>query len=150
MKYKFYKGVVIALAIIALIGLLDSTYLAIKHYQGAPVICSVIEGCDKVTGSQYATIGSVPVALLGVIYYFGILSLALLSLILINERYLKILALVAPFGFAASLWFVYLQIFVIKAICLYCMISAVTSTLIFFLSVYFLALSRFNTSKTNL
>lgn len=137
------KFIATVFVLIAFIGFLDSTYLAAKHYQGAPVICSVLEGCDKVTGSQYATIGSIPVALLGVVYYFGILFLALISLFSKDgEKYFNLLIFIAPIGFLASLWFVYLQIFVIKAICFYCMISAASSTLIFLMALFFLVYRR--------
>ena len=118
---------------LSLIGFSDASYLAIKHYEGAPVICSVLEGCNKVTASVYSVLGGIPVALLGVIYYFLILIFAVWYLWNRNENHFKGLMRLSVAGFLASLWFVYLQIFVIKAICLYCMISAFISTIIFLL-----------------
>ena len=86
-------------------------------------------------------IGGVPVALLGAIYYLSILVLTVLYLnkktrsykntnkesINDNESILKLIAWMTIVGMLASLWFVFLQIFVIKAICLYCIFSALTS-----------------------
>lgn len=130
---KNNKNLVWIISAFSLAGFLDASYLAIKHYQGAPVICSIIEGCDKVTASVYSTLGGIPVAFLGVFYYFLILLLAVSYLSNGNEKRFKTLMGISLAGFLASLWFVYLQIFVIKAICLYCMASAFISTAIFLL-----------------
>ncbi len=118
---------------LSLIGFLDASYLAVKHYQVASVICSLIKGCDKVTASAYSVLGGIPVAFLGVIYYFMILLLVIWYLWNRNEKYFKSLMRISIVGFLASLWFIYLQFFVIKAICLYCMVSAFISTAIFLL-----------------
>ncbi|MBI3045954.1 MAG: vitamin K epoxide reductase family protein [Candidatus Harrisonbacteria bacterium] len=131
--FKNNKNLAWIILALSLVGLLDASYLAIKHYQGAPVICSIIEGCDKVTASIYSTLGGIPVALLGVFYYFLILFLVIWYLWNGNKKHFSGLMRISIVGFLASLWFVYLQVFVIKAICLYCMVSALTATAIFLL-----------------
>ena len=134
------KRVVWFFAFFSFVGFLDATYLAVKHYLGTPVNCSIFEGCEKVTTSQYATLGGVPVALLGAIYYFLIFILVIAYLDTKKERVLYFTARLTPIGLLASLWFLYLQLFVIKAICFYCMISAITSTMLFIFGIILLRL----------
>jgi uncharacterized membrane protein len=126
------------LIVLSMIGFGDASYLAIRHYQGASVICAIVAGCDKVTASVYATIGNVPVALLGAFYYATVFFLGMWYLYSRREEVLDLAAKFTAVGFFASLWFVYLQLVVIQAICFYCMISAATSTLLFITSTLFL------------
>ncbi|OGF63378.1 hypothetical protein A2926_03965 [Candidatus Giovannonibacteria bacterium RIFCSPLOWO2_01_FULL_44_40] len=118
---------------LSLIGFLDSAYISAKHYLGTPVACSIFEGCEKVLTSQYATIAGVPVALSGAFYYLTVFVLVVLYLDTGGKRFLLAAAHLTIAGFLASLWFVYLQLFVIGAICVYCIISAITSTALFML-----------------
>jgi uncharacterized membrane protein len=119
------------LLIAALFGFADATYLTVKHYSGAPLACSIFEGCEKVTSSRYAVIAGIPLALGGAIYYFLVI---VLSVAYLDTRKMVVLLMTARLtvvGFLASAWFVYLQLFVIRAICPYCMLSAIASTLLF-------------------
>lgn len=121
---------------LSLIGFLDSAYLSAKHYLGTPVACSIFEGCEKVLTSQYATIYGIPVALLGVFYYLTIFILTILYWDTGKAQFLQFAAYLTIAGFLASLWFVYLQLFVIGSICIYCIISAVASMLLFTLGLF--------------
>ena len=130
---KTLKWILAGMAVVSLIGFLDATYLTLVHYNRGSLICYIFEGCDKVTTSPYAVIWEVPVALGGVLYYFSVFIAAILYFDTKNIFFLRILSILPPAGFLASLWFLYLQFFVIKAICFYCMVSAVSSTLLFIL-----------------
>lgn len=140
---------------VSFLGFLDASYLTIKNFMGTPLSCSVLRGCEEVTGSQYSMIARIPVALLGAIYYVSIFVLVILYLnkkksSLINtdrnitgdDGLLRLIARLTIIGMLASLWFVFLQIFVIKAICLYCMFSAFTSFLLFAFGVCVLKFNR--------
>ena len=117
--------------VFGLTGFIDSLYLTFKYYLDSPLGCVILAGCDAVTKSEHAEIFSIPVALLGAIYYLAIVSLTT-AYIKTNKNNFFIIASWLTFaGFIASLWFLYLQFFVIKAICFYCVISATTSTLLF-------------------
>lgn len=121
----------------ALLGFLDATYLTVKHYVGGSLPCSILDGCDTVTTSTYATIGPVPVALLGALFYLTIILLVVAYWqSSSNIKLISIIFWLSLVALIASLYFIYLQIFVIKALCLYCLISATTSTLIFFLTLW--------------
>lgn len=122
------------LLILALIGFADAVYLTIKHYLGDAPLCSIFNGCDTVTTSRFATVGPISVALLGALYYLAVFILLLIYIDRRREKILKWVSSLTELGFFASLWFVYLQAFVLKAFCLYCLISAITSTLLFVIS----------------
>lgn len=125
---------------VSFLGFLDVTYLTAEHYLGLPLNCSVFEGCEQVVASKYATIGSIPVALFGAIYYLSIFLLAIFYLDTKRIVALILAVLLTPLGLSASLWFLYLQLFIIKALCLYCIISAISSTSLFILGIVTLKL----------
>jgi len=135
-QIKIFKFIAFAFILLSLIGFFDAAYLAIEHFRGAPVTCSVFEGCEKVTTSSYAAVGPIPVALLGAMYYIIIFFLAVVSLETGSWRIIYAVSWFTIIGFLASLWFMYLQLFVIKAICPYCVASAITSTLLFIAGIY--------------
>ena len=133
--------------ILSFAGFIDAFYLSAQRYRGANVICAVTDGCDKVTASVYSTIGNVPVAFLGTFYYFAVFTLILFYLFNKKEKHFLLATGLTGFGFLASLWFVYLQIFVIKAICLYCMVSAGISTILFLSGLYYVVTAKKTASK---
>ena len=122
----------------SIIGFIDALYLSIKHFMGASEFCIIGNTCDKVLVSVYSTISNIPVALLGTIYYFIILILIFNYFYSKKEKDLVFISYISCIGFSASAWFVYLQLFVIKSICSYCMISAISSTILFITGIYFL------------
>ncbi len=117
-------------ALLSFLGFLDATYLTITHYTGGILPCA-IGSCEQVTSSIYATIGPIPVALLGIVYYLAILLFTTASLAGSNDVWLQRAAKLSVIGLLASLWFIFAQAFLIKAWCLYCLGSALISTLLF-------------------
>lgn len=129
------KWLIFAFVILAFIGFTDSFYLTVSHFQGSDLNCNILDGCDLVTSSKYATWGPVPVALIGAIYYLAAFFFSLTYITNKKERFLEIAMGLSGLGFFASFWFVILQVFIIEALCLYCMISALTSTLLFIFAI---------------
>ncbi|HEY0458253.1 MAG TPA: vitamin K epoxide reductase family protein [Pyrinomonadaceae bacterium] len=117
-------------ALIALFGLGDAIYLTIHHYTYEPVPCGGGFDCGAVLTSQYATIGDIPLAAFGAAAYFIAFSLALLAAFG-NRLAWKLFGLQTALMAAASIYFVYLQAFVIHSYCLYCLVSATTSVTLF-------------------
>ena len=115
-------------AVVALVGVLDASYLTVEHLSGNSVRCMIVTGCDEVLQSSYATLpGGVPVAALGAVAYFTAFSLATLSAFgYAGAR--RLLAPLVALMFLATLWFLYLQAFVIRAFCVYCLLSAAVTT----------------------
>lgn len=117
-----------ATALVALVGVIDATYLTVEHLAGRSVRCMIVSGCDEVLSSGYATIaGNIPVAALGALAYFTAFSLATLA-IYGYDGARRLLTPLVVLMFISTLWFVYLQAFVIKAFCAYCLLSAAVTT----------------------
>jgi uncharacterized membrane protein len=121
--------------VLAVIGLGDATYLTIVHYAGIKVVCSGAGNpCQQVQTSQYSKVAGVPVALLGLIGYVGILAALLWP-----EREATRLATVALtlFGFGFSAFLTYQETFTIQGhpiYCEWCVGSAIILTVLFILS----------------
>jgi uncharacterized membrane protein len=114
----------------SLIGLGDSIYLTVRHLTGQSVKCAVTTGCSAVLSSSYATIAGIPTAAFGALAYFAAFSLATLAAFG-YERARAGLALVVGLMFLVTIWLLYVQVFVIRAYCEYCLLSAaMTLTLV--------------------
>jgi len=116
---------------LALVGFADATYLAVEHWRGEVPDCSIIHGCDQVLGSKYAAIGPVPVALLGAGYYLTLVGLGVLYADTKNIRWAYLAGQLTWLGLGASVILVGLMAFVIEAYCQFCLLSALTSILLF-------------------
>lgn len=119
-------------ALTALVGLADSIYLTIEHIAGRSVRCTIVAGCSAVLSSEYASYSGIPLALIGAVAYFAVFSLATLSAFEYRVTR-RLLEFVIVAMLLVTLWLIYLQAFVIKAFCQFCLLSAlVTVTLTVF------------------
>jgi uncharacterized membrane protein len=115
----------LALVGLSLAGTLVSGYLTWLHLTGASALCTGLGGCEVVQSSRYAWVGPVPVALLGLGAY-----LALLLLALWRWRGGPAWAGLVLFGLAVagalySGYLTYIEVFVLGALCPWCVTSAV-------------------------
>jgi uncharacterized membrane protein len=122
---------------VSALGFADATYLTVKHFLGTPVPCSILHGCEVVLNSKYSIIYGIPTAMLGALFYLTVMILTAVYLETKKLTVLKLIAFAIALGFLGSLGFVYIQLFILKSICLYCMGSAVTSTTLFIFSLVF-------------
>ena len=131
------NSLIIFVLIIAILGFADSTYLTIEHFKGIIPPCSIAGGdCGVVLQSSYSKVMGLPVSLLGSLYYL-IVSAGIFAYIdSKNTKILKWILFFTVFGLFASAWFVFVQAFMLHAYCLYCLGSALTSTLLFLLACY--------------
>ncbi len=127
------KTFVVAILILATIGFVDAAYLTVNHYLGTPLPCSIVNGCEKVTTSVYSVVLGVPLPLIGAVYYLALLVLSVAFLDAEKKELIAAMLGISGLGFLASLFLVYLQIFVLRSLCPYCLVSAADSTLIFIL-----------------
>jgi uncharacterized membrane protein len=128
-----------AASIVGLLGLTDSIYLTIHHYNATEVPCGITGGCEQVLTSSYAEIAGIPLGVFGAIAYFTAFALAVLSAYG-NELTWKLFGVLATIMAAASCWFIFVQAYYIHAYCQYCLGSALTSFTLFILFVISLAL----------
>lgn len=110
-------------ALLSLAGLADALYLTVEHFAGHSVPCSVTGGCEEVLTSSYAVIAGIPLAALGAAAYFSVFSLATLAIFGYRTAGILLRPLVAVMVLM-SLWLFYLQAFVIRAFCQFCLLSA--------------------------
>ena len=108
-------------------GVAVALYLTSLHYGGSAALCTGIGDCETVNQSEYATVGPIPVAMLGLAAYltrlFAVLA-AWLRPQLHSAAPLLVFG-VALAGVLYSLYLTYLELFVIDAICPWCVVSAV-------------------------
>jgi uncharacterized membrane protein len=123
----------IAILLIALVGFADASYLTLEHFRGVIPPCTT-DGCETVLTSAYSVVAGIPVALGGAIYYLLIAIGMFAYLDSKNTKILKWTLIATVLGLFCSVWFVFVQLFLVKAICQYCMLSAVTSTALFVLA----------------
>jgi uncharacterized membrane protein len=116
-------------AIVSLAGLADATYLTVQALTGETLTCGGSPDCFRVLGSSYAKVGPVPVALLGAIAYFTVFTFATFAAFG-YARVRMFLSLVIAAMFLATLWFLYVQSFVLHAYCRYCLFSAAITFLL--------------------
>src|SRR5829696_6547923 len=110
-------------ALLSLFGLADALYLTVEHVTGQSVRCTIISGCSEVLSSPYAVVAGIPLAVIGAGAYFTVFSLATLAAF--NYRLAGTLLTVLVIAmFLVSLWLIYLQAFVIREFCQYCLFSA--------------------------
>ena len=113
-------------AAVSLIGLIDSIYLTVEHLSGRSVRCTIVKGCSEVLSSPYASVRGVPLALIGTVAYFIVFSLATLAAFDYRSAG-RLLPFIVGAMFLTTLWLVYLQAFVIKAFCQFCLLSALVT-----------------------
>lgn len=116
-------------ALLALVGLADSIYLTVQHITGESLRCTLISGCSEVLSSPYAQVGPIPLAALGAAAYFTAFSLAILAAF--GYRFtIPLLRMLVALMFLVTLWLLYLQAFVIRHFCQYCLLSAAVTTVL--------------------
>ena len=120
---RFRVILLILTAVIALAGLADATYLTVSHLAGDDSVCGASKPCSIVLGSKYAVIGGIPTAAFGALAYFSVFSAATLAAFGYRRARTFLTFLVIAM-FAATLWFLYLQAFVLHAFCPFCLFSA--------------------------
>jgi uncharacterized membrane protein len=126
------RGLQFAAVFIALAGLTDSIYLTIHHYNGEAVPCSLTGGCETVLTSIYAEIFGLPLGLYGAAAYFTAFTLALLA-VYGNAITWKLYGVLSAVMFLFSCWLIFVQWHYINAFCQFCLLSALTSTVLFIL-----------------
>ena len=126
------KKIMTVFLLLAFVGLLDSGYLTWEHYAGNGPVCLIFRGCNEVLTSEYAVMFGLPVSLWGMIYYAAVLFFTLFSFLEKSRRALGLAAIIVLAGFLFSVYFFYLQFFVLKAICFYCLISGGVTFFLFF------------------
>jgi uncharacterized membrane protein len=110
----------IGLGIVTLAGIGVASYLTYVHYEPAALICSTGGGCETVQ-SKYAVVAGVPIAIFGLVAWVASFLLVLWA----SELARMLLVALALIMGAFAIYLVVLQLFVIDAVCTWCMINDV-------------------------
>ena len=125
-------------ATLSLVGIFVALYLLLYKLGMIGNLSCSVGSCETVNTSKWATFLGLPVAGWGVAWYVAMFVLALAST---GSRFAESLVVstvllgVATTGLLFSLYLTYLELFVIDAICQWCVVSAVIVTIIFFVAV---------------
>ena len=123
--------------LLALTGMGVSGYLTWAHLAGQSVACGQSRACDIVQQSVYSEVGDIPVALLGLLAYAVLFALMLLRGRVPEDldAYIPLAVFgISLIGVLYSAYLTYLELYVIYAICRWCVSSAIIITGIFLLS----------------
>ena len=125
-------GVAVIL-VLAFFGLADSAYITQHEVSGTPLVCNIqnLSGCNVVVASPYAYLFGIPLAEYGVLFYSILFVIAALELVIFDRLLRRVLQGISLVGVIVSLYFTFIQMFVINAFCIYCLASAVIAILIF-------------------
>lgn len=120
----------------AFCGIADSAYIAESAATGTPLICNVADltGCNIVAQSAYNNIFGIPLADYGILFYGLLFILAAIEIAIDSKLVRRAIQVIAVVDFLSSLVFVYIQIVLIGALCIYCLASAALSLFIFLCS----------------
>ena len=127
-----------AIVLLALVGLLVATYLWLYKIGALGELQCGTGSCEYVQTSRFAELFGIPVAFYGVVGYAGLLGLGLAGLqprFAANRRVGALLATLATAGFAFTLYLTAIELFVLHALCRWCVVSAVIMTAIWVLSI---------------
>jgi uncharacterized membrane protein len=102
------------------IGLLIASYLSVVELGGGVPVCGPLHGCETVATSEYARIGGIPVAVFGVALSLILVTLAVAWIRTDNPLLLDVHCGLSLIGVIFEVYFLTLQLFVIRAVCIWC------------------------------
>ena len=126
----------VAVAVLAAIGTAVSAYLTWVHYSGTLALCVGVGGCEAVQTSRFAMIGDIPVALVGLAGMVGMLAVALVRLRSDAPWAATTLFAMSVAATAYVAYLTYIELFVLGAVCPWCVAVAIVSVAIFALTAW--------------
>lgn len=113
----------------SILGFISALIIYINNQKKNPHMCPRKGGCNLVTKGKYSRLFGFQNDILGMMYYTSLI--VLIPFINIDYEVLTFVRTLSIFGFVFSIYFIYLQMKVIKSWCMWCVISAISSTVIF-------------------
>lgn len=125
------------LLILAFVGMADAWYLSMSALTDTALSCdlgAVLDGCNIVAKSAFSHFFGLPLAMYGVAFFAVVFVITAIQLITPHKTLFRLLYALGVLGSAASIVFLFIQIAVIKALCIYCIASAIITFLIWLVS----------------
>jgi uncharacterized membrane protein len=129
---RIHPGLI--LAALDAFGLVVASYLSIVELSGNVPVCGPIKGCEEVAKSQYAWIGPIPVAVFGVGLSIILLVAALGWWRTGDRRLLAVHYGLSLVGVTFEAYFMFVQAFILEAICIWCLMYGISLILRFLLA----------------
>jgi uncharacterized membrane protein len=124
----------LVIIVLTVLGIFVAGYLTWSHYSGEPIYCGGSNSCELVNSSRFAYLGPIPVALIGLTGYLIILVLSLIPPKEDRQWPRLLIFGGALIGVILQWYLFYIEVFVLRAICYWCVTSQAIITLIFLLS----------------
>jgi uncharacterized membrane protein len=122
---------------LVIVGVLVSIYMTVYKLTGDDGMCLGSGDCSTVNASKYAEVNGIPVAVFGVAGYLAILGTHFFEK---RNRFFEqngalMIFGMALTGFLFTVWLIYVEIALLKALCPFCVTSQIAMTIIFIISV---------------
>lgn len=145
------KEIILYIASIA--GITDSFYLIDRHYNADGACGATVDkflgypvDCGAIDASKYSEIFTIPLAVFGFFYYLTIFFLLYfdnfidkkLNQLQIQEQlksHLDLILILSTIGLLYTFYLMYIQFILLEIVCIYCLYSALSTSIIFGISV---------------
>jgi uncharacterized membrane protein len=124
-------------ALVSLAGVFVALYLTLYKLGYIGTLVCAVGSCETVQTSRWASLLGFPVATWGVVFYVVVLAVSLYGLtdaMADSRRLSQALVVMTGTGVLFSVWLTYLELFVIHAICMWCVVSAILVIVLFVIS----------------
>ena len=128
-----------AIVLLALVGLLLALYLSLYKLGLIGTLQCGTGSCEYVQTSRYAEVLGMPVAFYGVVGYAVLFVVGMAGVqprLVTDRRVTVLLAALSSLGLAFTLYLTYIELFALRAVCRWCVVSAVIITAIWALSIW--------------
>jgi uncharacterized membrane protein len=142
--------------VMAMLGILDAGYISYGELTGNLPPCKPPFACREVLDSQWSKVGPIPLAVFGLVFYSVMFTLGILSFMDVEHvklgklkiRLHNIIAVLGTMGLIFSIWLVFIMAVLLKAWCLYCLLSAINCSILFILSMVLFKTGRADAKDT--
>lgn len=139
------------LVILPFLGLFDAGYVTYEVLSERVPVCTPPFQCAAFLQNDWAYIAGLPLSVYGFVFYTIVLALAIMNFLDIKPKWVKdvhkALRGLATFGFLFALYVVFLMQFVVKAWCLWCLVSVIILTLLFITSKFLTSVKEVSTKE---
>lgn len=122
-----------AIFIFSIIGIVIAVYVLQSFLRQTSIVC-LNSGCEVVRKSSYSYIFGIPVPAFGLVGYSLLLILSILKTMSSKKWIVTGMLGIASGGVLFVSWFTYTELFIIKAICTWCAVSAVNMVVLWILT----------------
>ncbi len=123
--------------VLVVLGLLVSIYMTVYKLTDNDSMCVGSGDCKTVNASKYSEVNNIPVAVIGMIGYLAILAVHFFEKRnpFFEQNGTLMIFGMALTGFLFTVWLIYVEVALLRALCPFCLTSQAAMTLIFMIAV---------------